>query len=95
MRYRLEMLLSKKPTVEKPAVEETTRLLLDLSSEPLPYNGVRLTLDLIESRSYFRDPENLTVATSLQRELRTLSNENVFSVLLPIYQETFNLIPGF
>ena len=55
------MLLSKKPTVDKPAAEETTRLFLDFSSEPLPYNGVRLTLDLIDSRSrlLISETENL------------------------------------
>ncbi|KAN0084870.1 hypothetical protein V8E54_001337 [Elaphomyces granulatus] len=77
MRYRLGMLLSKKPTVEKPAVEETTRLFLDLSLEPFPYNGVRLTLDLIQSRlrlliseTHWIETENLTMANSFRERVK-------------------------
>lgn len=80
-------------------------IVLGFSSEPLPYNGVRLTLDLIESRSrllifetHCIETENLTVASSLRERVKnSVERERIlrFTAAISTRGETFNLIPGF
>ena len=78
---------------------------MDLSSELLPYNGVRLTLDLIDSRSrlliaetHCIETENLTVANCLRERVKnSVERECVlrFTADMSTHGEIFNLIPGF